>query len=98
MDQVKCHICGTKCVKSVKTKTGSQRCFCRECKLSLTHKIDNNSKELQIFLGWLVGKESQSGMPGEARTFRRKISKICPIPQDIQVMEERLGAINKLKM
>lgn len=39
MDQVKCHICGTKCVKSVKTKTGSQRCFCRECKSSLTHEI-----------------------------------------------------------
>ena len=98
MNQVNCPICGTKCVKSGKAKTGSQRWFCRECKSSLTHKIDNNSKELQIFLGWLFGKESQSGMAGEGRTFRRKTSKIYPIPQDIQVMAERLGAINNLKM
>ena len=64
-----------KMCKISKDKNWITALFCRECKSSLTHKIDNNSKELQIFLGWLFGKESQSGMPGEARTFRRKISK-----------------------
>mgnify|MGYP002563564829 FL=1 len=79
MNQVNCPVCGKKCVKSGKTKAGSQRWFCKECKTSLTHKIDSSSKELQIFLDWLFGKESQSTMPGEGRTFRRKTSKFWNI-------------------
>ena len=89
MNQVNCPICGTKCVKSGKTKAGSQRWFCRECKSLLTHEIDNNSKKLQIFLGWLFGKESQSGMSGEGGTFRRKTSKfwnIWPMPPKIEAV------------
>lgn len=87
MNQVNCPVCGKKCVKSGKTKAGSQRWFCKECKTSLTHKIDSSSKELQIFLDWLFGKESQSTMPGEGRTFRRKTSKfwdIWPMPPKIE--------------
>lgn len=87
MNQVNCPVCGKKCVKSGKTKAGSQRWFCKECKTSLTHKIDSSSKELQIFLDWLFGKESQSTMPGEERTFRRKTSKfwdIWPMPPKIE--------------
>jgi len=60
-----------KCVKSGKTKAGSQRWLCKNCKTSLTHKINNESKELQIFLDWLFGKESQSTMSGEGRSFRK---------------------------
>ena len=45
-----CPICGNKCVKAGKTKAGTQRWLCKKCKTSLTHKIDNDSKELQIFL------------------------------------------------
>ena len=87
MNQVNCPVCGKKCVKSGKTKAGSQRWFCKECKTSLTHKIDSSSKELQIFLDWLFDKESQSTMPGEGRTFRRKTSKfwdIWPMPPKIE--------------
>ena len=87
MNQVNCPVCGKKCVKSGKTKAGSQRWFCKECKTSLTHKIDSSSKELQIFLDWLFGKESQSTMPGDGRTFRRKTSKfwdIWPMPPKIE--------------
>lgn len=87
MNQVNCPVCGGKCVKSGKTKAGSQRWLCKECKSSLTHKIDNNSKELQSFLDWLFGKESQSAMPGEGRTFRRKTAKfwdIWPMPPKVE--------------
>ena len=87
MNQVNCPVCGKQCVKSGKTKAGSQRWFCKECKTSLTHKIDSSSKELQIFLDWLFSKESQSTMPGEGRTFRRKTSKfwdIWPMPPKIE--------------
>ena len=63
MNQINCPICGNKCVKAGKTKAGTQRWLCKKCKTSLTHKIDNDSKELQIFLDWLFGKETQSIMP-----------------------------------
>lgn len=79
MNQVNCPICGEKCVKSGKTKAGSQRWLCKNCKTSLTHKIDNEAKELRIFLNWLFGKESQSTMPGDGRTFRRKTAKFWEI-------------------
>ena len=67
MNQVNCPVCGNKCIKAGKTKAGSQRWLCRKCNSSVTHKIDNSAKELQIFLDWLFGKESQSSMPGDGR-------------------------------
>ena len=87
MNQVKCPVCGTRCVKSGKTKSGSQRWLCKKCKTSWTHKIDNEPKELQTFLSWLFGKDSQSILPGEGRTFRRKTAKfwdIWPLPPRIE--------------
>ena len=93
MNQVNCPVCGKKCVKSGKTKAGSQRWLCKSCKTSLTHKIDNDSKELQLFLNWLFSKNSQSDMPGEGRTFRRKTAKfwdIWPLPPKIEETKDVL--------
>ncbi|MCQ2492939.1 MAG: IS1249 family transposase [Lachnospiraceae bacterium] len=87
MNQVNCPVCGKKCVKSGKTKAGSQRWLCKVCKTSLTHKIDNDAKELLLFLDWLFGKESQVSMPGEGRTFRRKTARfweIWPMPPKVE--------------
>lgn len=87
MNQVNCPVCGNKCIKAGKTKAGSQRWLCRKCNSSVTHKIDNSAKELQIFLDWLFGKESQSSMPGDGRTFRRKTAKywnIWPMPPKVE--------------
>lgn len=93
MNQINCPICGNKCVKAGKTKAGKQRWLCKKCKTSLTHKIDNDSKELQIFLDWLFGKETQSIMPGEGRTFRRKTARfwdIWPMPPKIEETKDVL--------
>lgn len=79
MNQVNCPICSKKCVKSGKTKAGSQRWLCKNCKSSITHRIDNEAKELQIFLDWLFGKKVQLTMPGEGRSFRRKTAKFWDI-------------------
>ena len=87
MNQVNCPVCGMRCVKSGKTSAGSQRWLCKQCKTSLTHTIDNSAKELQIFLNWLFGKDPQSTMPGDGRTFRRKTSKfwnIWPMPPKVE--------------
>lgn len=88
MNQINCPICGKKCVKSGKTNAGSQRWLCKACKSSFTHKIDNNSKELKSFLEWLFGKEAQSIMPGEGRSFGRKTAKfwdIWTMPPKIEI-------------
>lgn len=93
MNQINCPICGKKCVKSGKTNAGSQRWLCKACKSSFTHKIDNNSKELKSFLEWLFGKDAQSTMPGEGRSFRRKTTKfwdIWAMPPKIESPEDVL--------
>ena len=86
MKQVNCPICNCKCIKHGKMKSGSQRWFCKSCKLAFTPKIDNDTKQLQQFLNWLFSKEVQSNMSGGGRTFRRKTSKFW----DIWVMSPKI--------
>ena len=86
MKQVNCPICNCKCIKHGKIKSGSQRWFCKSCKLAFTPKIDNDTKQLQQFLAWLFRKEVQSNMSGGGRTFRRKTSKFW----DIWVMSPKI--------
>ena len=86
MKQVNCPICNCKCIKHGKIKSGSQRWFCKSCKLAFTPKIDNDTKQIQQFLAWLFIKEVQSNMSGGGRTFRRKTSKFW----DIWVMSPKI--------
>ena len=90
MKQVNCPICNCKCIKHGKIKSGSQRWFCKSCKLAFTPKIDNDTKQLQQFLAWLFSKEVQSNMSGDGRTFRRKTSKFW----DIWVMAPKIEELN----
>ena len=87
MKQVNCPICNCKCIKHGKIKSGSQRWFCKSCKLAFTPKIDNDTKQLQQFLNWLFSKEVQSNMSGGGRTFRRKTSRFW----DIWVMSPKIA-------
>ncbi len=93
MKQVNCPFCGIKCVKNGKTKSGTQRWLCNTCKLSFTQNIDNDTKQLKLFLNWLFSKDVQSQMPGGGRTFRRKTSKfwdIWPMPPKIEESKDVL--------
>ena len=84
MKHVNCPVCGSICIKYGKNKSGSQRWRCNSCGGIITPKIDNNAKQLQVFLNWLFSKDSQKDMPGEGRTFRRSTAqfwKIWPLPQ-----------------
>ena len=65
MKQVNCPICGSKCVRYGKLKSGNQRWLCKSCKNVFTPKIDNDTKQLQLFLIWLFSKEVQSNMSDE---------------------------------
>ena len=63
MNQVNCPVCGNKCIKAGKTKAGSQRWLCRKCNSSVTHKIDNSAKELQIleYMAYAAQSRGQQG-------------------------------------
>lgn len=87
MKHVICPICGNICIKHGRLASGSQRWFCKECKMAFTPKIDSSAKQLQIFLDWLFSKDSQKILPGEGRTFRRKTSQfwdIWPLPTKVE--------------
>ena len=53
MRQIKCPDCNETCIKHGVLKSGSQRWFCKHCKVAFTVKINNLSKELSLFLNWL---------------------------------------------
>lgn len=64
MKRVICLVCGNSCSKYGRNKSGSQRWICRNCKSINTPKIDNLTKQLNIFLKWLFSKDIQKDMPG----------------------------------
>ena len=87
MRQVKCPVCGNKCGKYGRTQSGSQRWFCNKCRISFIKQIDSEAKNLNLFLQWLYGKQTQKEMPGEGRSFRRKTAKfwdIWPMPPKVE--------------
>ena len=87
MRRVVCPVCGTVCIKYGRTGAGSQRWYCHTCEVAFTEKIDNAAKQLQSFLKWLFGKQTQREMAGEGRTFRRKTRKfweIWPMPPKVE--------------
>lgn len=91
MKHVICPSCGNICIKHGKTTAGSQRWRCKKCLMTVTQKIDNTSKQLQIFFRWLFGKQSQKEMIGDGRTFRRKTVRfwdIGPMPPKIEASRE----------
>lgn len=80
----KCPSCGEAMKRNGKTKAGSQRWRCKSCGASTVHANDTSSRDLDIFLKWLLSKDSQADMPGQGRTFRRHTSKfwdIWPMPE-----------------
>ena len=87
MKSVVCPVCKGLCIKYGTAKSGSQRWYCKNCKISFTQSIDDASRRINIFLNWLFSKKTQSEMPGEGRTFRRKTSEfwsIWPMPPKIE--------------
>ena len=87
MRQVICPACGKLCTRYGKNRSGSQRWRCKACSMIITPKIDNTTKQLEIFLKWLFSRRTQREMPGEGRTFRRKTARfwdIWPMPPKIE--------------
>lgn len=93
MKHVNCPICSGICTKYGRTAAGSQRWFCSRCSMAFSPKISNLTKQLQVFLKWLFGREVQKDMPGGGRTFRRKTAAfwdIWPLPPKVEEQSEIL--------
>ena len=91
MRQIKCPDCNETCIKHGVLKSGSQRWFCKHCKVAFTVKINNLSKELSLFLNWLFSTNIQADMPGKGRTFRRKTAKfwsVWPLPPKVEEVHD----------
>ncbi|MDU6978320.1 MAG: IS256 family transposase, partial [Veillonella sp.] len=91
MRQIKCPDCNETCIKHGVLKSGSQRWFCKHCKVAFIVKINNLSKELSLFLNWLFSTDIQADMPGKGRTFRRKTAKfwsIWPLPPKVEEVHD----------
>ena len=52
-------VCNSCWSKYGKTNAGTQRWFCGNCKMAFSPKIDNLTKQLNIFLKWLFSKDIQ---------------------------------------
>ena len=93
MKRVICPICSGSCTKYGKTQAGTQRWFCSRCSMAFSPKISNLTKQLQIFLKWLFGREVQKDMPGGGRSFRRKTAAfwdIWTLPPKVEMRSEIL--------
>mgnify|MGYP003450236458 CR=1 FL=1 len=72
-----CGVCATRLVKNGRTAAGTQRWRCPSCGASAVRKRPDLSRrhDLDLFVGWMLGKASQSEIDGTAtgRSFRRRI-------------------------
>lgn len=84
----KCGICGAKMMKNGFTSAGAQRWRCPLCGSSSTRRNDTSSRALRAFVGWLLGKLSQSELGLPARTFREKTSKFWKLWPILPVCDE----------
>lgn len=86
MKNVRCPSCGAAMKRNGKTGAGTQRWRCPSCGSSGTLRYDDRAKRLASFVSWLLSGETQAGMPGRGRTFRRETSEfwaIWPMPEDV---------------
>ncbi len=56
MRKVKCPSCGGPTKRNGRTAAGTQRWMCLDCGLTFVIRLDNASKRLEEFLGWLLSK------------------------------------------
>lgn len=84
MKAVTCPVCGAKMKRNGTTSSGKQRWRCSSCGGSQTIRYDDTAIRLEEFLFWLFSKNTQTEMPGQGRSFRRRTSEfwsIWPMPE-----------------
>lgn len=70
------------------TKAGTQRWRCRECGSSSVRSNDISSRWLRSFVGWILGKSTQSELGVPARTFRDNTSAFWSLWPILPVCDE----------
>lgn len=78
-----CPVCKGGMTSHGRTSAGRQRWRCRACGLTKTNRINNDAKQLEEFLRWLLSKSAQAEMPGGGRGFRKRTARfwaLWPLP------------------
>lgn len=70
---MKCSLCGGEMKRNGHTKAGTVRWRCKACNASTTFHYESGSKDFELFLQWLFGKNSQGELEAESRSFRRRM-------------------------
>ncbi|NKG22893.1 IS1249 family transposase, partial [Paeniglutamicibacter terrestris] len=91
-----CDVCGSRLKRNGKTTAGTQRWRCIDCGASSVRKRSDLARkaELDQFLQWLMGKDSQAEIgPGGGRTFRRSTQWCWNIEPALAVTGEIHGQV-----
>lgn len=83
MSAPRCPVCKGWMTRHGRTSAGKQRWRCKACGLTKTNRINNDAKQLEEFLRWLLSKKTQAEMPGEGRGFRKRTARfwaLWPLP------------------
>ncbi len=75
MSAPRCPVCKGWMTRHGRTSAGKQRWRCKACGLTKTNRINNDAKQLEEFLRWLLSKKTQAEMPGEGRGFRKRTAR-----------------------
>ncbi len=81
-----CEICHSKMIRNGRTSSGRQRWRCKKCGSSSVHKNNTRSRDLEMFVGWLLSRKRQKDMPCGERTFRRHVKEfweLWPLPRPV---------------
>ena len=89
MAKAKCPCCGSEVQKYGKAPAGGQRWHCLACGATSANAADSAAKPPGALPAWPLSGASQSEMPGEERSFRRKTSGVWGIRPMPPAVEER---------
>lgn len=89
MAKAKCPCCGSEVQKYGKAPAGGQRWHCLACGATSANAADSAAKPPGALPAWPLSGASQSEMPGEERSFRKKTSGFWGIRPMPPAVEER---------
>lgn len=72
---MKCSLCGEETKRNGQTKAGTQRWRCKACDASTTYKYSKGVGHFDVFLDWMLHKDTQKETGVADRAFRQWIRK-----------------------
>lgn len=94
MNKFICPICGTPMVKNGHSSNGAQRWKCTKgCKHTKVKRYETINRDFQDFCDYLEGNKVQRDMPGEGRSFRRRMQKFWELWPLAPIVEKHFDVL-----